>query len=150
MVETLAGLGILLVEDEPLLRKQLAAQLERLGADVTGAGTLAVARQLISESSFDFALLDVNLPDGRGPDLLQEGLFPPQTGVIVMTANGAIAGAVEAMRLGALDYLVKPFDALELPLVIARAKRAKQTSRAIEHRREAESDFFFGSALAGL
>ncbi|HWX21015.1 MAG TPA: sigma-54 dependent transcriptional regulator [Candidatus Binatia bacterium] len=148
--DTLAGLAILVVEDEPLLRKQLTAQLERLGADVTGAANLSAARQLVSGAGFDFALIDVNLPDGRGPDLLQEKAFPPNTGVIIMTANGAIAGAVEAIRLGALDYLVKPFDPLELPLVIARARRAKQSSRADEHRRDTGAAFFFGSALAGL
>lgn len=148
--DTLAGLGILIVEDEPLLRKQLAAQLEKLGADVSGAINLQAARLALSESSFDFVLLDVNLPDGRGTDLLKAQAFPPNTGVIVMTANGAIAGAVEAMRLGALDYLVKPFDPLELPLVIARARRSRQSSRAAEHRRDEEAAFFFGSALAGL
>jgi len=148
--EILTGLGILIVEDEALLRKQLTAQLERLGADVTAAANLSAARQFANDSSFDFALVDVNLPDGQGTKLLQDNLFPPHTGVIIMTADGAISGAVEAMRLGALDYLVKPFDALELPLVIARARRAKQTSRAAEHRRDADAGFFFGSALAGL
>ena len=96
--EILTGLGILIVEDEPLLRKQLTAQLERLGADVTGAAKLSAARQFINDSSFDFALVDVNLPDGRGIDLLQEKLFPPNIGVIVMTADGAISGAVEPGR----------------------------------------------------
>jgi len=148
--ESLAGFGILILEDEPLLRKQLAAQLERLGADITQAGTLKAARQLAAELSFDFALLDVNLPDGRGTDLLQEKLFPANTGVIVMTANGGVAGAVEAMRLGADDYLVKPFDPLELPLVIGRARRARQSSRADQHRRDEQASFFFGPALAGL
>ena len=148
--EALAGLAVLVVEDELLLRKQLTAQLERLGADVTGAGTVADARQLVAELDFDFALVDVNLPDGRGTELLQEKAFSKSTGVIVMTANGAVAGAVEAMRLGALDYLVKPFDPLELPLVIARARRARQSSRADEYRRDEGAAFFFGSALAGL
>ncbi|HLH54397.1 MAG TPA: sigma-54 dependent transcriptional regulator [Verrucomicrobiae bacterium] len=148
--EGLSSLEILIVEDETLLRKQLSAQLERLGMDVTGAGTLAAARQLSSEMAFDFALLDVNLPDGRGTDLLRESAFSTNTAVIVMTANGEVSGAVEAMRLGALDYLVKPFDPLELPLVLNRVRRSKQSSRAAEHRREEEPSFFFGSALAGL
>jgi DNA-binding NtrC family response regulator len=148
--ENLSGLEILIVEDEALLRKQLTAQLERLGMEVTGTGTLANARQLVSEMNFDFALLDVNLPDGRGTDLLRDGAFSANTGVVVMTANGEVAGAVEAMRLGALDYLVKPFDPLELPLVMNRVRRSKQTSRAEEHRRDEQPNFFFGSALAGL
>src|SRR5215470_2855836 len=95
--EGLSGLEILIVEDEPLLRKQLGAQLERLGMEVTGTGTLEGARQLISDLSFDFALVDVNLPDGRGTDLLKENLFSANTGVVVMTANGEVTGAVEAM-----------------------------------------------------
>ena len=150
--DTLAGLSLLLVEDETLWRKQIAAYLESLGADVTGAGTLQAARQLIADLSFDFALLDVNLPDGQGTDLLKEKVLPPVTGVILMTAHGGVNGAVEAMRLGALDYLVKPFDAAELPLVIARARRVKQSARLIEHRREADGleSFFFGASLAPL
>lgn len=148
--DNLTGLEILIVEDETLLRKQLSAQLERLGMEVTGTGTLANARQLVSESNYDFVLLDVNLPDGRGTDLLRDNAFSSNTGVVVMTANGEVTGAVEAMRLGALDYLVKPFDPLELPLVINRVRRSKQNSRAEEHRRDDEPEFFFGSALAEL
>ncbi len=148
--DDLAGLGILIVEDEPLLRRQLAAQLERLGADVTGAATAAAARELATNLSFDFALLDVNLPDGLGTDLMRQSVFPPHTGVIVMTAHGEVGGAVEAIRLGALDYLVKPFDPTALALVITRARRARQNVRAAEHRREDQDAFYFGSALAAL
>jgi DNA-binding NtrC family response regulator len=94
----------------------------------------------------------VNLPDGRGTTLLEEKAFSTNTGVIVMTADGAVTGAVEAMRLGALDYLVKPFDVAELPLVIARARRSRQTARLDEHRRETESadTLFFGRSLEAL
>ncbi len=121
--ETLAGLAILIVEDELLLGKQIAARLQALGADASVAETVVTARQLISKTAFDLVLLDVNLPDGRGTDLLREELFPANTGIVVMTATGALAGAVEAMRLGAVDYLVKPFDPAELPLVLERARR---------------------------
>ena len=119
----LAGMSILLVEDEALLRRQLTAELERLGADVTGAGTLEAARRFAADLPIDFALLDVNLPDGLGTDLLRDRAFSSNATVIVMTAHGGVTGAVDAMRLGAVDYLVKPFDAAELPLVIARARR---------------------------
>ena len=148
----LAGLDILVIEDESLLRKQIAAHLESLGADVTGVGTLQAARQSLANFSFDFVLLDVNLPDGRGTTLLESKAFPPHTGVIVMTAEGGVAGAVEAMRLGALDYLVKPFEIEELSLVIARARKSRQYSRLEEHRRDAEEPdaLVFGPALAGV
>ncbi len=148
----LAGLDVLVVEDESLLRKQITAHLESLGADVTGAGTLQAARQSLKAFGFDLVLLDVNLPDGRGTSLLEAKEFGPNCGVIVMTAEGGVTGAVEAMRLGALDYLVKPFDVAELPLVIARARKSKQAARLDEHRRQSEGgeSLFFGASLAAV
>jgi DNA-binding NtrC family response regulator len=71
-----------------------------------------------------------------------------------MTAEGGVSGAVEALRCGALDYLVKPFDPAELSLVIQRARRSKQSARLEEYRRgqtAAPSDqFFFGTALGPM
>src|SRR5881396_1788159 len=149
---TLSGLSILIVEDEALLRKQIGAHLEKRGADVTGADTLQTARRFLADLSFDFVLLDVNLPDGRGTELFKGKVLPADSGIIVMTAEGGVNGAVEAMRLGALDYLVKPFDFAELPLVIGRARQTKKMVRLDEHRgREApERAFFFGDSLAAL
>ena len=122
---TLKAVSILVVEDEPMLRRQLAANLDRFGADVTLADSVSSSRRSLRDGQFDFVLLDINLPDGLGTDLLREKAFPDSTAVIVMTANGGVAGAVEAMRLGAADYLVKPFDPAELPLVIARVLRKR-------------------------
>lgn len=147
--ESLAGSTILIVEDEALLRKQIGARLQALGAEATLAGTAAEARQSLSKANYDFVLLDVNLPDGRGTDLLKEKIFPAQTAVVVMTATGAVTGAVEAMQLGAVDYLVKPFDPAQLSLVFERARRVRQAVRIEEHRRD-ESGIFFGEALAAL
>lgn len=146
----LAGLAILVLEDEVMLRKRMASRLEALGADVTMVENVEGARRVIATASFDFALLDVNLPDGLGTDLLKEKAFPASTGVIVITAHGGVAGAVEAMRLGALEYLVKPFDPAELPVVIGRARRGRQAGRLREHRQEESAGLFFGSSLAGL
>jgi two-component system, NtrC family, response regulator AtoC len=148
----LSGLDILLLEDDPMLRKRAAALLERLGADVSSVDNLEGARRLVAAMPFDFAVLDVNLPDGLGTDLLREKVFAPDTGVIVVTAHGGVAGAVEAMRLGAADYLVKPFETEELPLVLERARRSRQTARVEEHRRSdrAKEGFFFGNALKPL
>ena len=148
----LKSLNLLVVDDEPMLRRQLAANLKRFGADATAVDSIAATRRALAEASFDFVLLDVNLPDGSGIDLLREKFFPPATTVIVMTANGGVANAVEAMRLGAADYLVKPFDLSELPLVMGRAQRARNTARLEEQRRgdtaQAAAVFFFGRALA--
>jgi len=148
----LAGLSVLVVDDENLLRRRLAAHLEALGADVTGTACLEEARNQMSALEFDFVLLDIHLPDGNGLDLMRSGLIPPTSGVVVMTAEGGVAGAVEAMRLGALDYLVKPFDPGLLPLVMGRARKIRQSSRATEHAQAADSEahFMFGEGLQSL
>jgi two-component system, NtrC family, response regulator AtoC len=150
----LSGTSILIVDDEPMLRRQLNAYLEKLGADVTCVDSVERARKVLADLSFDYALLDVNLPDGLGTELLTEKCFSANTGVIVMTADGAVEGAVKAMRLGAIDYMVKPFDPAQVPLVMSRARRTKQTQRIDEHRRDdanrSTQSLFFGSALAGL
>jgi two-component system response regulator TctD len=101
----LTGLTVLVLDDEALLRRHIAATLERLGADVSVADSVSAARRLANELNFDFVLLDVNLPDGLGTDLLREKAFGSHTGAIVMTAEGGIRGAVEAIQLGAIDYL---------------------------------------------
>lgn len=146
--------NILVVDDEALLRRQITAFLERCGAEVTGVGDLAAARHALAAMAFDFAFLDVNLPDGLGTDLLREKAFPDHTSVVVMTAEGGVQGAVEAIRLGAVDYLTKPFEMGELPLLCARAARQRQQHRLDQHRREDETlredEFVFGSSLAFL
>lgn len=144
--------GILVIEDDSLLRKRIAAHLETMGADVTPVGTVQAARQALADFKFEFALLDLNLPDGRGTDLLKEQAFSPTTAVVVMTAEGGVSAAVECMRLGAKDYLVKPFDIAELPLVLQRAQKSRQEARLKEHRRQADSadDLYFGTALSEM
>jgi DNA-binding NtrC family response regulator len=150
----LTGTSVLIVDDEVLLRKQIAAALERFGADVTQSGDLDTTRRVIADLNFDFALLDVNLPDGRGTELLKESAFSANTSVIVMTAEADVGTAVEAMKLGAVDFLSKPFEPSELPLVFRRVKRVRQTERAELHRRNETArnrpEFYFGKALAPL
>lgn len=148
----LAGMEVLVVDDDPLLRRRIASILERLGAEVTQADSLERARRLANEFAFDLALLDVNLPDGLGTDLLRDKTLSAETPVIVITAHGGVAGAVEAMRLGAADYLVKPFETEELPLVIERARQARQSARVRAHRKgsPAQDTFYFGAGLASL
>jgi DNA-binding NtrC family response regulator len=150
----LSGSSLLLLEDEPLLRRRIAAHLERLGLEVTGVSTLADARKAFQNADFDFALLDVNVPDGRSLGLLHEKAIPASVVVIVMTGEGGISGAVEAMRAGAADYVVKPFDLDELSVRLARARRDRSARRTEQHRQDQaaaqEETFFFGSALAGV
>lgn len=145
---------MLLLEDEPLLRRRIGAYLGKQGIEVTNASTVAEAKEAMRNLDFDFALLDVNLPDGRSLTLLSDRSIPASVVVVVMTAEGGVSEAVEAMRAGAADYLVKPFDLDELAARLSRARRSRGARREEQHRRqkEAEADdaFFFGSALAGI
>jgi DNA-binding NtrC family response regulator len=152
--DVLANLSMLVLEDEVLLRKQIVAELERYHVEVTSAATVENARRYLADLEFDLVLLDVNLPDGLGTDLLREAKIPSGTAVVVMTAQGGVGGAVEAFKLGAVDYLVKPFELAELPLVLSRARRSKTSDRLNEHRQRKQqtrfNDFFFGNSLKDL
>ena len=145
------GCEILLVEDDAPFRKRIAAYLRHLGADVTEAGRLEDARRLLRDLRFEFALVDLHLPDGEVLGLLREGAFSENTGVVVMTAFGGVKQAVEAMRLGAGDYLSKPFEPEELPLAFARCRSIRLAARRAEHRAAesaSETDqIFFGQSL---
>jgi DNA-binding NtrC family response regulator len=148
------GCEILVLEDDVFLRKRLAGYLRTLGAEVTEAGKLADARRLIRDVRFDFALTDLHLPDGAALELLREGVFSENTGVVVMTAFGGIREAVQAIRLGAGDYLAKPFEPEELPLAFARCRRQRIAARRDEHRTAegagAVRRLFFGESLASI
>ena len=148
----LKGASILILEDELLLRKHLVAVLEQQDADVTAIGTVDEARRIVGSLSFDFALLDLNLPDGLGTDLLKEGIFSPNTAVIVCTAEGGIKSAVEAIRNGAQDYLLKPIDPSVLPMILKKAKTSTRSARLVEHERrnpnKTGEQIFFGAALS--
>jgi DNA-binding NtrC family response regulator len=101
---------ILVVDDDHLIRSALAERLERRGYDVVAAGSLAEARAAIATSSPDIALLDIRLPDGVGTDLLRELVSETDAACVMMTAHATVQSAVEALKLGAVDFLEKPFS----------------------------------------
>jgi DNA-binding NtrC family response regulator len=148
---SIKGAEILIVEDEPLLRKRLAAFLENEGAGVTATENIEGATNCLNDLHFDYALIDINLPDGTGIDLLRHKKVSANTSVVIMTAEGGVESAVEAMRLGASDYLRKPFDLDELPIIFKRCAQVRHTERLQEHQREegsrVEDQFYFGKSL---
>jgi DNA-binding NtrC family response regulator len=148
-----AGCDVLLLEDDSILRRRLAAHLRSLGAEVTEASTIGQARSALAGLHFDFALVDLHLPDGEVLELLREGAFSENTGVVVMTAFGAIKDAVEAMRQGAGDYLSKPFEPDELPIAFMRCREKRGIARRDEFRAGDHSagegdELFFGKSLS--
>jgi DNA-binding NtrC family response regulator len=102
---------ILLVDDEANVRRVLGALLEQAGYSVTGAGTGQEALDLVRTQDPDLVLTDLKMPGMDGLELLarlREGF--PEIPVILLTAHGTVATAVEAMKRGAHDFLTKPFD----------------------------------------
>jgi DNA-binding NtrC family response regulator len=149
-----AGCEILVLEDDAALRKRLVAHLRQKGAEVTEASCLAEARRLLKELPFEFALADLHLPDGEALELFKAGAFSENTAVVVMTAFGGVKKAVEAMRLGAADYLAKPFEPDEVPIAFLRCRNHRSAARREEHRtaettRDADR-LFFGESLARI
>jgi DNA-binding NtrC family response regulator len=118
---------LLLIDDEASLRRVLATLLGADGHEVVEAGHLAAAREALASAPFDAVLTDQQLPDGEGLRIVEacRALSPPPP-VIVITAFATVELAVEAMRLGAFDFITKPF----LPEAVrAAVRRAAERSR---------------------
>ena len=117
---------ILVVDDERLIRWSLEQQLQREGYVVVLAETGSEALHKAQVESPDLVLLDVRLPDADGLEILErlrtaESDLP----VIMITAHGGVESAVRAMKLGAHDYIIKPFDMDELKLTVRKALETK-------------------------
>jgi len=102
----------LVVEDDPRTRRGLAELLGELGHDVVEAGSVAEAVAAWRNAPPDFAVVDLGLPDGDGLDLVRDA--PEGTAVLVLTGQGSVRNAVEAMKAGAHDFLVKPLRPSQL------------------------------------
>ncbi|RMF88961.1 MAG: sigma-54-dependent Fis family transcriptional regulator, partial [Nitrospinota bacterium] len=102
---------ILIVESDRHLARYLGGFLEEKGYRISYAESRGEGLRLAEEQQPDIILLDLQLPDGDGLELLQSlSRHVPGVSIIVMTASGSIADSVKAMKLGAMDYLLKPID----------------------------------------
>jgi two-component system, NtrC family, response regulator PilR len=116
------GRRVLIVDDEQSMREMLAIVLAKEGYEVVTAESRATAASVLGTGAVDALITDVKLPDGDGIEILRHVKSgSPETSVIVMTAFGSTQTAVAAMKLGAQDYLVKPFDVDELKIVLRNA-----------------------------
>jgi DNA-binding NtrC family response regulator len=113
---------VLIVEDDDVFLRPLRRALELGGFEVLTAGSGEEALDLLKGEDVDLALTDQRLPGMDGVTLVRRlKAEHPEVGVVVMTAYGTIGAAVEATRLGAEDYLVKPFESDEILVVLRRA-----------------------------
>lgn len=116
---------ILLVEDTPSLSMVYEAVIRKAGYNADCVFSVSEAREKFAKIQHKIVLLDLLLPDGDGMQLMSEFIAQqPDIKIIVITANGSINRAVEAMRLGSFDFLVKPFDETRLLSAVENARKA--------------------------
>jgi two-component system, NtrC family, response regulator AtoC len=116
---------ILVVEDDRDTRQGLQMLLEEFHLDVRAASTLAEARDALASFDPDVCLTDLQLPDGDGLDFVRSARAgDPRREVVVLTGHGSLDSAVEAMKAGAFDYLVKPLRPVQLEAVLERLRGA--------------------------
>jgi len=118
---------IIVLEDDAIVRKNLETYLRRRHYDVAAAGTIADAQEYLSKDNFDIVFVDVRLPDGDGTDLLKQIQARPQKPLVVMmTGFGSVESAVECMKNGAFDYLIKPFSNEQIEVTLKKAEEFTQ------------------------
>jgi two-component system response regulator PilR (NtrC family) len=141
--------NILIVDDETSLLEFLSVLCSGEGLSVTTARSVREARERLAERTPDLVLCDMMMPDGNGLELLREIKgADARTSVIMMTAYTSTKNAIEAMKLGAYDYVPKPFDIDELKAVL---ERALEKNRLYEEntylRRELEQRYAFKNII---
>jgi len=141
--------SMLIVDDEPSILEFLAMLFESEGFAVETSRSAAEAQRALASKSYDLVLCDILMPDGNGLDLLKEIKgASPNTAVVMMTAFTSTKTAIEAMKLGAYDYVSKPFDVEELKIITQKAlERAELADENVYLRRELEQKYTFNNII---
>lgn len=118
---------VLLLEDDQVLRKTLEIQLKQCHYEVTAVPTLAAARDCLLKDSYDVVIADVRLPDGEGTDLLEFCRHRTNKPlVIIISGFGTVESAMDCMKQGAFDYLLKPFTPQQVEVCLCKAAEYTQ------------------------
>jgi DNA-binding NtrC family response regulator len=125
-------LEALLIDDDVDFRDALAEMVRREGFTASVAGTLAEARRQIAGGNFALVLVDFFLPDGSGIEIFRSLPEGEMVDVIILSGQGTLDSAIEALRLGARDYLTKPIDIPRLKTVLANVARARALREEID------------------
>ncbi len=141
--------SVLIIDDEPLMRLSMLDALKAVGYDVHAAATGQEGQAILSASTFDIVITDLRLPGSDGLSLLQVcKQRSPRSEVILITAHGSVETAVEAMKLGAYDYVTKPFGMDELLLIVDRVSKVLALRQEnLQLREELEGRFSFEGIL---
>jgi two-component system, NtrC family, response regulator AtoC len=143
---------VIVLEDDQIVRKNLEQQLRNRRYDVAGAETVAAAQEYLSKDNFDLVFADVRLPDGEGTDLLKSIMQRAQRPlVVIMTGFGSVESAVDCMKNGAFDYLIKPFSAEQIEIILQKAEeftRLVKVNQFLSREDEAANDELLGQSPA--
>lgn len=131
--------GLFIVEDDKVLADGLARALKSEDRKIECFGKLSQARRVLADRQPDLLILDVNLPDGSGFDLLEEWSGKRKFSIIILTANDMETDIVAGLEAGADDYITKPFS-----LAVLRARVNTQLRRKKEKDREKEEEWVSG------
>jgi DNA-binding NtrC family response regulator len=132
-----ASIRVLIVDDERTLRESCASVLRSEGYNITLAGRGEEARDLLKRRPFDLVLVDLFMSQVSGLEILNAALEARRdTLVVVMTGNPSVTSSIEALRMGAWDYLPKPFSATHLGVLVGRASHAILKGREAADLRE--------------
>ncbi|PWT86364.1 MAG: DNA-binding response regulator [Blastocatellia bacterium] len=142
---------VLLVDDDPTFRRVMEYQLHEDGYRVLAAPNAEAALQRFQSEAVDVVLTDVKMPAGDGMQLLARlKSLQPDLPVVMLTAHGTIGSAVDAMRLGAFDYLTKPFTREQCRMVLGKSLDVAALKRENRHLREVVAErFSFETMIAG-
>lgn len=124
---------ILIVEDDEGLNQGIALALQEGGIAFHSAYTLAQAREIWEKEEVDLVILDVNLPDGSGYDLLRQIRRESEKPVLMLTANDLETDEVTGFSLGADDYITKPFSLMALRARVERTRERMSGSAAVDY-----------------
>jgi two-component system response regulator PilR (NtrC family) len=141
--------SLLIVDDETSILEFLSMLFESEGLAVATARSAAEAQRELAGKAFDLVLCDILMPDGNGLELLKEiKSATPNTAVVMMTAYTSTKSAIEAMKLGAYDYVSKPFEVEELKLIAQKAlERVELADENVYLRRELEQKYTFNNII---
>jgi DNA-binding NtrC family response regulator len=145
--------SILLVDDEEKILRALGRALRDAGHAVTDTTSGRRALQQLAERSFDVLIVDNVMPDTSGLDLIRELVAttpePERPQILMMTAHATVESAIEAMKLGALDYLQKPFEIDELLVVVRRALEHQRLRTEFRYLRSEQDEQFDHYGIIG-
>src|ERR1700750_2030075 len=123
-------ISVLVVDDDPLLRKLVTEQLSRSGFDAVSASSGEEALASLRATDYDVVLLDIRMNGMTGLDALREiRKLDDAPEVVMLTADTSLCTGLEAMRLGAYDYLTKPSTLDEMEAVIRKAEEKRRLVR---------------------